>query len=104
MLKLLSSENNKNYYSIDTIKDVYNSITSSDKNTFFYYKDYTINIYRTKNDINGNPLYKLFLYKNNINIAENLKGLVKRVNNNKGYGLIQSYNIKDSLNHIFDNL
>ena len=75
------------------------------KNTTYFYKNYSIELHRVNNDINGNPLYKIELCKDYIyNINSKLKGLVYRCYNKKGYSLIQSYDINKSLENIFNNL
>lgn len=56
---------------------------------------------RTKNDVNGNPLYRLHL-----EAGTRFKHSQRAYRNypNKGYYLLQSYNIKDSLKRLFDDL
>ena len=56
---------------------------------------------RVKNDVNGNPLYRLHLeagtgFKHSKKVYRNYPS--------KGYYLLQSYNIKDSLKRLFDDL
>ena len=74
------------------------------KEIIYCYKNYEFTIERVKNDINGNPLYKILLFENAKSINENLKGLVYRCYINKGYSLIQSYDINKSLENIFEKL
>lgn len=103
MKKVLSNGVNYNIYEIETLKDLDVIYADSKKDTY-YYKDYQFRVWRVNNDINGNPLYRLELSRNYKNITNELKGLVKRVNLQKGYGLIQSYNLESDLNRIFKNL
>ena len=56
------------------------------------------------NDINGNPLYKFMLSKNFESVNSELKGLVHRCYISKGYSLIQSYNIAESINTIINKI
>lgn len=56
---------------------------------------------RVKNDVNGNPLYRLHLeagtpFKHSQRAYRNYSS--------KGYYLLQSHNIKDSLKRLFDDL
>lgn len=103
MKKLLSQEQNYNFYELESLKDL-ETVYADSKKDIYYYKEYQFKIWRTKNDINGNPLYRLELNRNNRNITRELKGLVKRVNLQKGYGLIQSYSLEDDLSIIFKSL
>lgn len=70
----------------------------------YSYNNYEIMIYRVNNDINGNPLYRIYLSENFESINEKLKGLVYKCYCNKGYSLIQSYDINKSLENIFEKL
>ena len=70
----------------------------------YVYNNYEIMIYRVNNDINGNPLYKILLSKDSMDVNYLLKGLVYRCYKNKGYSLIQSYDITNSLERIFESI
>ena len=68
---------------------------------------YNVNLFyeRVKNDIYGNPMYKvIMLDPDNENITYLLKGRahVTRCYSSKGYALVQSYNIEKDLNRILD--
>lgn len=59
------------------------------------YQDYSLR--RVKNDIYGNPLYKLTLTKGQFKHSEK----VHRNYSSKDYYLLQSYNIKSDLDRFF---
>ena len=103
MRKLITEGNGFNIYELDNIKDL-GSIYSDDNNNTFYYKDYQFKVWRVNNDINGNPLYKFYLSKNFENVNSKLKGLVHRCYISKGYSLVQSYNIGESIDTIINKL
>ena len=60
--------------------------------------------WRINNDINGNPLYKFTLSKNFESVNSKLKGSVYRCYISKGYSLIQSYYIAESIEDIINKL
>ena len=63
----------------------------------------TFTIQRRNNDINGNPLYKVVVFdKNGDNVTADYRGKFYRVYSSKGYALLQSYSISDSLARIFN--
>ena len=69
-----------------------------------YYTDgnYIVEIKRHGNDINGNPLYKMFpisyVFRNLSKVYRNFK------HNEKPYYLVQSYNIVADLDVIFEEM
>ena len=100
--KLLYDEkNNSTVWEIESLENL-NQLTSliSD-NDICYYKNYTFKLKKVCCNIYGNPMYKFILSKNFENITNELKGLVYRAYISKGYSLIQSYNISDSIKRIF---
>lgn len=66
----------------------------------YEYTGITFTIQRVKNDINGNPLYKIS-FENNI-IHKKIKGKIGKTYLSKGYTLFQSYNVSSSLENIFN--
>ena len=104
MKKLITEGNGFNIYELDNVKKDLGSIYSDDNNNTFYYKDYQFKVWRVDNDINGNPLYKFYLSKNFESVNYKLKGLVYRCFVSKGYSLIQSYNIGESIGYIINKL
>ncbi len=87
---------NMNIINIESL----DSILSSE-NTLYKYNDLYINIYRVKNDINGNPMYHASIYDNNKNnISENYKREFVRYYKKGQYLSFQSYNISNKLKNI----
>lgn len=76
------------------------SIVSAE-NTLYLYKGLEINVYRVKNDINGNPLYRISIFKDGENITENYRGRLGRWNKKK-FITIQSYNLSNSIEHMLN--
>ena len=73
------------------------------ENTLYKFNDIYINVYRVKNDINGNPLYHIGFYNANMeNITENYKGKIGRYYSKKEYITVQSYNISNTIEYILD--
>lgn len=93
---------NYNIYELETIKELQN--VYADNEDVYYYKEYTFRVKRVKNNVNGNPLYKIQLSKNFEDATAYLKGLVHRCYPNKKYALIQSYNLSSDLSFIFNKL
>lgn len=60
--------------------------------------NYKFSITRVKNDINGNPMYKVTYLDNKCKYA---KGIMGRTYINKNYTVFQSYNLENSLMHLF---
>ena len=72
-------------------------------NKLVEYNDVVFSIGSHNNDVYGNPLYviRVFDLEGN-NIIERYKGKLYRTYITKGYGLIQSYNLSNSLERIFN--
>ena len=89
----------KRIIKINNLKEV-----KENKEVIYNYKEYNFELYRVKNDINGNPLYRFTLESNGISKHDCLKGLVYRNYLMSNYALIQSYDINNSLDRIFTTL
>ena len=77
-------------------------ILSSEK-TLYEYNNMYINVYRTKNDINGNPIYYLRIYDNKYNnITEGYKSKYRKYYKKGEYLRIQSYNLSNTLENILN--
>ena len=74
-----------------------------ENNGLVEYNDVVFSIESHNNDVYGNPLYviRVFDLEGN-NIIERYKGKLYRTYTSKGYGLIQSYNLSNSLERIFN--
>jgi hypothetical protein len=82
-----------------------NSLDSmlSAENTLYKFNDMYINVYRVKNDINGNPLYHISFYnEREENITKNYRGKIGRYYSKKGYITAQSYNISNTIEYILN--
>lgn len=86
----------KNIININTLDRI-----TAEENTLYNFNNLLINIYRVKNDINGNPIYKLsILDPEGDNITNKFKGTLGSYYNKGEYIRLQSYNISNSLQNI----
>ena len=91
-------KNNNNIVNINKLGQIL-----SDENTLYKFNDLYINVYRVKNDINGNPLYHISFYNKYMeNITEIFKGKIGRYYKNKKYITIQSYNLSNTIRYILN--
>ena len=89
---------NMNIVKIESLDSIYAS-----ENSLYKYNDLFLNIYRTKNDVNGNPMYHLSIYDNNKNnISENYKMQYVKYYKKGQYLSFQSYNISNKLENILN--
>ena len=101
---LFDEINNSRVWEIETLEDIHDVIYTMNPQDTCYYKNYTFKIERVNNDVYGNPMYKFQLFKDFTSINESLKGLVTRCYKTKGYSLIQSYNISQDIEYIFNKI
>lgn len=94
-MKIIKIENNN-----------FNSVTAGETTFYELKKDRVFKIERVKNDIKGNPRYKLEIFEAGANItgeyaAAKKLGIFYKNNN---YMIFQSYNIGDCLKKYFSNI
>ena len=90
-------------YQIEDTNDFGKIRTDSIDNTY-YFGDYQFRVEQVNNDVYGNPLYKVQLYESYRNITHMFKGMVHRVYSTKGYALVQSYNLGDTLKGLMEKI
>lgn len=74
------------------------------ENTLYKYEGININVYRVKNDVNGNPMYRLTIFDSELNnITHEYKGVDGRYYSKKGFISLQSYNLSNSIEYILNN-
>lgn len=77
-----------------------NSVIADSKLKEYEFQGMQFKIERIKNDINGNPLYRIVFY--DFTLHNKIKGKIGKTYMSKGYTVFQSYNVSDSLKSIFD--
>ena len=77
-----------------------NSIIADSKIKEYDFSGIKFTIQRVKNDINGNPLYKISFKDNTI--QEKLKSKIGKTYLSKGYTVFQSYNLASTIQSIFN--
>jgi hypothetical protein len=101
VLKMVKKVIEKNVIEIKSLT----AVTTSE-NTIYNYSGYSFTVWRVKNDINGNPIYRIVLSKDGENLTSELKGnkSIHRAYIKKGFATIQSYSLSNSLENMFNNL
>lgn len=67
----------------------------------YSYRGKQFDLVRIKNDVNGNPLYRIYLDSESLKKLKKSKG-IGRIYLSKGYVVFQSYNIGTELGNIFN--
>ena len=103
MKKLIQDGNGYQIIGLDNIKEDLGRVCSTDKNNTFYYKDYQFKVWRVKNDINGNPVYRLQLSKDFEDITYKLSQYARYYKKNN-FVRLQSYDIAKEIEELIEKL
>ncbi|GAA0102533.1 hypothetical protein UT300012_32480 [Paraclostridium bifermentans] len=87
----------KNIITITNLDSVY-----ANENNLYKYNDLYIKVWRTKNDINGNPVYRLQIFDTEYssNITENYKGKGYNFYKSGEFLRLKSYNLSNTIGYI----
>lgn len=84
------------------VNNEFNNVYADGTKTIYNLNDVVFfTVCRIKNDINGNPIYKIVIENNEgININNNYKSKAYRTYKS-GYSLIKTYNLSSTLKYLF---